>query len=297
MLNKIEAKKLAAFIQVIDEVCREDLNKGDINNERDYVSHFMAYLRRPYGIAKLGHPSIARAITLPSRQERLFGADGLIVFRKGNESKQMLFEAKYCKPKQNNPWDYTLKSKSKKVSHFTDQLDRQRQWRRLFSIWEMFQNDYPNGDLNSYNFVQYGSTCVWHEDADTFANKDIRPNGKTWTNNRIKPLLQQKAKSINHIMYETLRCKKGEKLSVQMEENETSEYINVFSDKEIKIKIPLPQFEELLNDRNSSKSTIGNFMKKTGIVRYIYFDITNESLNYMEKITQMANDRISRSKL
>lgn len=288
MLSPKDAKTVADFFQLVDNICREDMSKGDINNERDYVSHFMAYLKRPDGIKNPGRPIIARAITLPSREERLFGADGLIVFRKENETKQTLFEAKYCKIKQNGTWDQILPGMTQ--SHFTDQLIRQKKWSHQFAIWEIFQNNYPNGYASPYNFIDYGSTCVWHEDAENHAHlNNYKKKRKAWTNKRLEPLLKSASKDIAEIIHEILICHKGQKLTVneKIMEGKLFEYISIEASDE-EVHVPFPKGKEFNSEDILNESEVLSFMKETGIMRYIYFDINEETLNYIEEIVHRA---------
>lgn len=261
------------------------MSKGDINNERDYVSHFVAHLKRPNGIKNPIIPVIARAITLPSSEERLFGADGLIIFRKGNETKQTLFEAKNCKVKQNGSWDHFTRTST--YSHFTDQLIRQKKWSHQFAIWEMFQNNHPNGYTSPYNFVGYGSTCVWHEHADNYAHaNNFKKERKLWTNKRLESLLKSSSKNIAEIIYEILICHKGEKLTVKEQgvKEKTVEYISVEANDGREIHLPFPRSNKAISEDISNEPEVLKFMIETGITRYIYFDITEESLKYLEEI-------------
>lgn len=121
-----------------DKEIRTDLALGYIRDEDDYTSNFTGALRRNVNAySKTGLQ--ATSFLLGPTEERLSGTDAAVILTRGNESKVVLFEAKW--PRFATPHyrrDYVQTASG--ISHFSDQLQRQKrftghlQFSRCFTV-------------------------------------------------------------------------------------------------------------------------------------------------------------------
>lgn len=118
MLSRVDAEIVGNYFYQIDRKCRDDLSKGMIISERDYVSRFTTFAMYPYG-PFLKFPVFWLAKTLPQPLETEFGCDGVIVFKKGNVAKIGMFEAKWPRMQKSSktPWDDNKKRDQNLDSH------------------------------------------------------------------------------------------------------------------------------------------------------------------------------------
>ena len=134
------------------------------------------------------------------------GADAAIVLSRGSESKVAVFEAKW--PRFMTPgyqWDYAQTASG--LSHFSDQLERQTHWRGQIAIFEMFYSEHVFGTQPSF-LDPDGSSCVWHDDTDTFRKHRPKPEG-IWSQAELQKLLTTKRKTISQVMNEFGLCNQG----------------------------------------------------------------------------------------
>jgi len=209
-LDHIQLKELAHFASISDREVRSDLVIGAIKDENDYTSNFTSALRR--NINSYSQSGLtATSFLLQHDDERDTGADAAIILSRGNESKVAIFEAKW--PRFTNPgyaWDYTQTATG--LSHFSDQLERQKRWQKSFAVFEMFYSEHPFGTQQSF-LDPSGSACVWREDADAFRMYRASPD-KVWSQSDLKNLLTLKRVSISDVMTEFGLCNQGAPISM-----------------------------------------------------------------------------------
>lgn len=212
--------ELSKFAFLSDKEIRSDLVKGFIKDENDYTSNFTGAFRRninSYSTTGL----TATSFMLPYQGEQETGCDATIIITNANKAKIVLFEAKWPRiSKSSYRWDY--KQTATGLSHFSDQLNRQRNYRDKFAIFEIVYCEYPFFSEPSY-MQKHGSSCIWHEDAFNFMNKRKTPNG-IWDKNEIVNLMKAGNYSIDKIISDICNCKHGE--AVRM--NKPNEIIEEF---------------------------------------------------------------------
>ena len=217
IINKITDSATKA-----DNSTRSELALGNITHENDYTSSFIGALRS--SIASMNIPELkARIVVLNASEEKLLGSDAKIVLANSTHFKVCVFEAKW--PRLNTPkhrWDYTQGATGE--SHFHNQLERQGNWSSQFAIWEMFYCEWSEATQPSYMSNQ-GSSCVWHEDA-LIASNGRRPSTLPWTNDDLKGLLKTHLTTIDKVLGEACRCKKGIPMAGNDYERRLSEYSN-----------------------------------------------------------------------
>jgi hypothetical protein len=144
---------------------------------------------------------------LSSSVERRSGCDGAIVITARNKTKVALFEAKLPRlSSQYAMWDYSQTATG--LSHYSDQLLRQKNIRPEFAIFEMFYCDFPFGMQPSYMLDEV-SSCLWRDDALLFdAGRQNAPN--VWTQTDLVSMLTQNVKlGIDNILEIITRCGAG----------------------------------------------------------------------------------------
>lgn len=231
MLSTIDSRTISHFVYLVDRICRADLNKGVIISERDFISSFTTHLRYPYG-PFLRAKGIFSA-TLSQRQESLIGCDFIIIFKKGNNAKILLLEAKLLRPsRSNHKWDSPKKKSSTYLnwSRFTSQLYRQNQFIGSGAIiGELIINDIAP-QQSSNPFDNFGSNFIFHHDAFNYANQ--MPHRSTlWQTSDIIKLLPQ-SNNLNKLIYDILRCNQGDLLeinnnSITLRKTESEDSTNV----------------------------------------------------------------------
>jgi hypothetical protein len=186
-----------------------------IKDENDYTSNFTSALRRNINSYSRSGLS-ATSFLLQHGEEREIGADAAIILSRGRESKVAVFEAKWPRfATPNYAWDYEQTATG--LSHFSDQLERQRRWHDQFAVFEMFYCESPLGSQASFHNA-HGSSCVWHADVQEFRAKRTNPD-EVWTQDELKTLLQGKQVDIREVMNKFGQCSVGKliQLSGQVE--------------------------------------------------------------------------------
>ncbi|MDO7174181.1 hypothetical protein [Mariniflexile sp. AS56] len=243
----------------IDVECRKELERGVLVSERDYVTALTTRIRVEIG----NHIGLrTHAQTLNPTIENKNGVDGIIVFKIGNEIKAGIFEAKRPQVlKKNHPWDYPS---SRKLSHFSEQIQKQRKWRGQLAIWEMFFNEGPKGH-ESPPFEYFGSSCVWHDNAYNFMNtQGLIFN--CWNTTKLKQLLSSDCVNFYTIIFDMISCKAGKKHKINIKDQNC----RIFSelDDNFSMTIPLPLEGEIKNDNR-----IESFLLENNIDSYLFIDL------------------------
>lgn len=254
---------LADFIAIhcsrIDLICRKELERGILVSERDYVTALTTRIRDE--ISRNMNLQ-CHAQTLRPRIENENGVDGIIVFKSGNEIKAGIFEAKRPQVlKRNHPWDYLS---SRKVSHFSEQIENQRKWKGQLAIWEMFFNEGAKG-IESPPFDFFGSSCVWNENAYNFMNlQGLIFN--CWNTAKLKQLLNADCVSFYSIIFDIISCKAGKRHKIDIE-NQSCRVFSEFNDN-ISMTIPLPLDNGIKNDNR-----IENFLAENNLDSYTFLNL------------------------
>lgn len=271
MISTKDAEIIAELFYLLDAGVRDNLSKGFIADERDYMSRLVNNFNYPYGILNkytfnhMRFQSKWFAKVNSSHNERKFGCDSMIVFKIGDKLKVGLFEAKWPRvildPKYQ--WDYT--QKSTKTSHFTDQINRQSKWTSDAAIWEMFFYEQKVG-LFDIPFDKKASSCVRHQSAINLIN--TKPGLNTiWNNLDLKMLIkseQTKAfngtneTNIKKIIYDILTCNFGSIINLVPTDNS---FLLTSTDKSEKVKCPILSMTE----NNEDNQNIENFMNEYGL--------------------------------
>ena len=204
-LDEEQLNELANLAALSDREIRSDLAIGAIKDENDYTSNFTSALRRNINSYSQSGLS-ATSFFLQHTEEREIGADAAIVLSRGDESKVAVFEAKW--PRFSNPmhkWDYEQTATG--LSHFSDQLERQERWSSALAVFEMFYTEAPLG-TSSEIFHGFGSSCVWHEDANEFRRGRSDPSA-VWSQEELRKLMAIKRATIEYVMREFGVCNQG----------------------------------------------------------------------------------------
>ena len=222
----------------IDVRCREELQRGVLVSERDYITALSTRIRDEIRI----HLHIpCHSQTVRPRTETENGVDGIIVFKYHDEVKAGLFEAK--RPQiynshrpttiNNYRWDDLT---DRKTSHFSEQIQKQHKWVGALALWEMFLNDGPIG-FESPPFDAFGSSCVWHDNAYNFMNiRGLIFN--RWTTSDLQTLLTYNCVNFYSIIYDLLSCKAGGRFKIDTKKQ--SAVIRSPIDDNLIMDIPLP---------------------------------------------------------
>lgn len=252
---------VAYHCAMVDAKCREELRTGILVSERDYVSALTTRIR----IELIRHlPLNCYAQTIDPQYEKKFGVDGIIVFRSADKIKAGLFEAKRPQVKQNNHrWDYLS---SRNISHFSEQIQKQRIWNNRLALWEMFFNEGQNGYQSPpYDF--FGSSCVWHDNADKFMHKE-NLIFNSWTTSKLKDLLQTDGINFYTIIYDMISCRAGSINHLDKKSNSCQIFSQANDD--ISINIPIPADVGLEFDER-----IQQFLNKNRLESYLYVDLSD----------------------
>jgi len=202
-INQIE--ELCNFALIADKEARSDLSGGYIVSENDYTSNFTGALRRIINTNSTTGLSASSHLLSPV-DERLSGCDATIFITSNDHFKIATFEAKYPRISNlNYTWDYAQTSTG--LSHFSDQLERQKRFAGLHAIFEMFYCEFPFGAQPSYMQKEV-SSCVWHEDAVQFDAARAKPK-QVWSSNDLMNLLNGGNHQIDHILREVCSCSRG----------------------------------------------------------------------------------------
>lgn len=212
--------ELQRFAAIADKEARSDLMRGYIKDENDYTSNFTGALRRIINSNSLTGLT-ATSFLLQPHEERECGADASIIITRGSESKVAVFEAKWPRfYDQGYSWDYAQTSTG--LSHFSDQLERQKRWNGSFAVFEMFYSEYPFGTKEPF-LVPLGSSCVWHRDTEAFRQARSCPNA-IWTQAELQKLLSANRVEIADILLSLGLCAEGKLLSMTEPEGIAREF-------------------------------------------------------------------------
>jgi hypothetical protein len=263
LTNQNNIDFLSKLIYEIDKICRVDFSLNNIVSERDYVSNFLNFIRYPFG--PFGNSKIAYSQTLNGSLEQKYGADGIIIFKKGNEYKIGVFEAKIVKQR----WDSTI-GRRPNTSRFQRQLLKQIKLNSNIAVWEMFFNIHNN----KFQFDNFGSTCVKRDIALAYQKKN-----KLWSYFDLENLALDSYKSnqnipinIEQIIREMLTCKFGSIFDYR--EDGVSFYAE-----NGKVKIPLiKQYDGRENMALKMKVEIKNFLKNSKLHSYTHIDLDNQTV-------------------
>ena len=205
-----QLSELMSFARLADREARSDLARKFIRDENDYTSNFTGALRRIINSNSRTGLS-ATSFLLQPADEREIGADAAIILSRGSESKVAVFEAKWPRFSQAGyRWDYEQTSSG--LSHFSDQLERQKLWKAQCAVFEMFYCEFPFGKQLPF-LDGSGSSCVWHDDADKFRAGRSRPDD-VWTQRELEKLISLSPITIAEVMREFGVCNRGKPLQM-----------------------------------------------------------------------------------
>lgn len=205
-MDPIQIAELCYFATLSDIEIRSDLCRGYIKNENDYTSNFTGAFRRNINsYTKTG--LTATSMLLDSNHEKQLGCDATIIISSNGQSKIAIFEAKW--PRLSEPhyrWDYPQTSTG--LSHYTDQLNRQKRHNGSLAIFEMFYCEFHPYKQPSYMQDEV-SSCVWHDDAVSFNNS--RPNSDDiWSQADLIAMLTKGNIEISSIVEAICKCEAGQ---------------------------------------------------------------------------------------
>jgi hypothetical protein len=200
--------------------------------------------------------------TLNGSLEQKYGADGIIIFKKGNKYKIGVFEAKIVKQR----WDSTV-GRRRNTSRFQRQLFKQKTLSSKIAVWEMFFNI----DNNNIEFDDLGSTCVKRDIALAYKKKS-----RLWSYSDLENLVLESYKSnknepinIEQIIREMLTCNFGGIFDYQ--EDGVSFYAE-----NGEVKIPLiKQYDGRENMVMEMKEEIKIFLQNSKLHSYTHIDLDN----------------------
>lgn len=185
-------------------------------SERDYMSTLSTRIRDawlPVGRA------YAYSKTLPGGVEQAFGCDTLVMIYDDDGAKICMIEAKWPRVaiKPSYRWDKLQKVKGavKQVSHFSDQLSRQRLVLPDVFVAEMFLLESTPGTKSSL-LDEYGATLVPHECAMKF-DATHRQKHVPWSNQDFWELIgfsRKKTMNIYDLMHGLASCQIGQPLPI-----------------------------------------------------------------------------------
>jgi hypothetical protein len=136
-----QLNELAGFARIADKEARSDLILRFIKDENDYTSNFTGALRRIINSNSRSGLS-ATSFLLSHIEERQTGDHPALIVSKANRSKIAVFEGKWPRfATSGYNRDYAQTATG--LSHFSDQLDRQKAWSGTFAIFEMFYCEFP----------------------------------------------------------------------------------------------------------------------------------------------------------
>jgi hypothetical protein len=252
---------VAYYCSKIDLHCRQELQRGILVSERDYVSALSTRIRDELS-RHLRIPCHSQ--TVRPRVENENGVDGIIIFKWNDEVKAGLLEAKRPQITINNhPWDYLT---SRNTSHFSEQINNQHKWLGAFALWEMFFNEGQSG-FASPPFDYFGSSCVWHKNAYDFMNsQELIFN--VWNSDKLKILLNDSGTNLYSIVYDIISCKAGKRFKIDSK-NQTARFISPINDN-IVMDIPLPF--EVGAERDER---LDSYMREYGLSSYTFINLDN----------------------
>jgi hypothetical protein len=204
-LSSQQIQELKHFTYISDKEIRSDLCRNYIKSENDYTSNFTGALRR--NINSYTQTGLqATSYLLEPRLERQIGCDAAIIICSNGQSKIAVFEAKWPRLATNNyQWDYSQTSTG--LSHFSDQLERQKRHNGNLAIFEIFYCEFM--PFAQPNYMQDEvSSCVWHDDAMKFKNSRSNPDA-TWDQGDLVSMLRIGNIDIGDIVEKVCLCQAG----------------------------------------------------------------------------------------
>jgi len=220
-MKPAQINELSCFATLSDAEIRNDLISGHIKNENDYTSNFTGAFRRNIN-SHTQTGLVATSMLLDSNNEQKMGCDATIIITSGGRSKVAIFEAKWPRlSKKNYQWDYSQTSTG--LSHYSDQLNRQKKHKDTLAIFEMFYCEYEFKKQPLY-MCDYVSSCIWHDDAMLFNKSRSKPN-KIWSKDDLKSMLKKNSKlEISDIIRSICKCEKGEWIRLDNAESIAKEF-------------------------------------------------------------------------
>lgn len=208
-LSSQQICEISYLAYISDKEIRSDLCRNYIKSENDYTSNFTGALRR--NINSYASPGLqATSYLLDSSLERQMGCDAAIIICSNGQSKIAVFEAKWPRlATKDYQWDYNQTSTG--ISHFSDQLERQKKYNDTLAIFEMFYCEFkPNAQPNyMQNEV---SSCIWHNDAMSFKNKRKTPD-LIWDQQDLISMLKVNL-NVGEIIQKVCQCQMGKPISM-----------------------------------------------------------------------------------
>jgi len=209
-MSNPQVAELCNFAHTADKEARSDLAGGFIRDEDDYTSNFTGALRRIINSNSTTGLS-ATSFLLGTSVERSMGCDAAVIVRSNGQVKIATFEAKL--PRFTDPyhrWDYAQTSSG--LSHFSDQLERQKRFAGTLAVFEMFYCEAPFNKQPPH-MQSEASSCVWHSDAIRFdsCRSASRP---PWTQNELSTMLKAGNCGIDSILRAVCECRSGEPISM-----------------------------------------------------------------------------------
>jgi len=214
---------IAKYAYDADQLVRDELHKGIITSERDYVSNLTRELRNKWNTINGVH---CYAKSLNFSDEQKYGCDGVMVFI--NSDKQVykvgLFEAKWPRLSHQQPYKWDSISQKLKISHFSHQLQRQSNYQN-HAIWELFIIEYAFY-MQPKQFDNLGSTCIWHN--LVYSYDSTRNKRKIWDNQHLYTLVSNVpkyfftknfGKNIGHMVNKILLCREAKPLQLNNKVN------------------------------------------------------------------------------
>lgn len=289
------ANLIAKSFYTEDKSCRSDLCKGNIIDERDYVSNFTNRIRN--NVSSKGFVSYARVLS--GSEERRLGCDAIIVLKSTTQYNQDkykigLFEAKWPRVTHapDYAWDYHPQNMNNIPSHFSSQIQRQHSYRTNAVIWEMFFLELHPGKSHQ-RFDIDGSSCVRHDPA---YSKMIAMGSNRWTNQDLDNAMQNDCENIQHIVQDMIMCQAGVPLddddngTIVLESESGSDDIDYDVPGKLQIPVPILGIDDSFMAARADK-----FIKENGLQSYLYIDLnTSEDphKNIIEKKATVIKDNL-----
>jgi hypothetical protein len=291
MLAINDAMAIADLFYYIDQGVRYDLYNKGVADERDYVSRLVTHFTHPFGIFtkyslnQFRFKSKWFAKVNSGHHERKFGCDSMIVFEVNGKVKVGLFEAKWPRVIVDPAYGWDYIPKSKKLSHFTDQIERQSNWTKQAAIWEMFFYEEQPGVIAA-PFDKNGSTCIKHQVAQDYVTGSNRP-AYIWDNDDLERLIRlaqtaaygTSATNLFTIIVEILSCRIGEAIAIKPGDR----YFTLQSNDGDEARCPILNMDEL----QGNDELINGFMEQYGLSSFQYMKILPGDTGPEEDIEQL----------
>ena len=262
------ADQIAVYCAYLDMKCRLRLSQKNFIDEPSYVAVLTNLIQDKFKQENIK----CRSQVLEKRHERKVGTDGMVVFQLDDKVKIGLFEAKRPRILTNsNEWDSIHKTRG--VSHFSEQIEKQKIWQDQLAIWEMFFNELPPGTMNQ-PYDTFGSSCVWHENAHSFIHKE-KLIFQSWTMDKLTELLRLSGISFYSVIFDILSCRVGKIHTIDSDGLFCTIYSQI--NKNLSMKIPLPTLSEDWEEEAQ------NFLVERRFDSYTHIEIP-DNINWSWKI-------------